>query len=294
MERLSTEFRDGIIKLRMRDESTDLPVWTPSRRTRVEVPGFCLMHGGPRGMRLPEHEHPEVQIEAHFFPTIPGGAPHDNPRFFRIIPSGQPHVGRWEDGTEVIVILANRSSLDRAASDLGKKSSWDLLPLNCGYDSVVHSLAGALRREFCERAVDDPLFAEAIGTVLIGHLMRTWCTDARRLTYRGRLSDDRLRSTLDVIAEKLSSRLTIQMLANNVGMGTHQFTIQFRKATGRTPYQFITELRVARARDLLEKTTLPLAEIAFRLGFSSQSHFTSVFREHLRITPWTYRASFDH
>ena len=132
----------------MRDESTDLPVWKPSRRTRVEVPGFCVMHGGPTGMRLPAHEHPEVQIEAHFFPTIPGGVPHDDPRFFRIIPSGQPHVGRWEDGTEVIVILVERSSLDRAASDLGKKPSWELVPLTCGYDPVVHSLAGALRRSF--------------------------------------------------------------------------------------------------------------------------------------------------
>ena len=83
------------------------------------------------------------------------------------------------------------------------------------------------------------------------------------------------------------------MLADKVGMGPHQFTTQFRKATGHTPYQFITELRVARARDLLEKTTLPLAEIAFRLGFSSQSHFTSVFRERLRTTPGTYRASFE-
>ena len=279
----------------MRDESATLPVWKPSRRTRIEVPGFCLMHGGPTGMRLPEHEHAEVQIEAHFLPTVcPGKVLQaDTAQFFRIIPSGQPHVGQWATGTEVIVILAERNSLDRAASDLGKNASWELPPLACGYDPLVHSLAGALRREFGERAIPDPLFSEAIGTVLTGHLIRRWTTGSRRSTSHGKLSEIRLRSTLELIAENLSSGLSIQTLAENVGLGTHQFTTQFRKATGSTPYQFITELRVARARDLLQKTTLPLAEIAFQLGSSSQSHFTSVFRERLRTTPASYRSSFQ-
>ncbi|MBO0719928.1 MAG: helix-turn-helix transcriptional regulator [Blastocatellia bacterium] len=98
--------------------------------------------------------------------------------------------------------------------------------------------------------------------------------------------------TLDVIERNMTSGLSIQMLAEQIGMGTHRFTREFKNATGRTPYQFIMELRIEKARALLEKTNLPLAEIALELGFASQSHFTAVFRQHVNTTPRTYRALF--
>src|ERR1700726_462092 len=50
--------------------------------------------------------------------------------------------------------------------------------------------------------------------------------------------------------------------------------------------------RVERARFLLEKTALPLADIALDLGFVSQSHFTSVFHREMRTTPQAYRSFF--
>src|SRR5262245_10854181 len=102
----------------MRPESPPMRLWKPSRSTRIEVPGFCIMHGGPVGMYIPEHEHPEVQLVASFLPARKdSGAPREDiPRSFRIIPSGQPHVGHWPDGNEVIVVLISQSLIELGAS----------------------------------------------------------------------------------------------------------------------------------------------------------------------------------
>jgi AraC family transcriptional regulator len=50
---------------------------------------------------------------------------------------------------------------------------------------------------------------------------------------------------------------------------------------------------LARARVLLEATSLPLTDIALELGFVSHSHFTSVFKQHHGTTPKAYRLSSD-
>ncbi len=67
-----------IIITRMPADILDPPIWKPSRRTRVELPGLCVMHGGPTGMYLPEHEHAEVQVQAQFKPASEGpGSPRE-------------------------------------------------------------------------------------------------------------------------------------------------------------------------------------------------------------------------
>ena len=272
----------------------DPPIWKPSRRTRVELPGLCVMHGGPTGMYLPEHEHSAVQVQAQFKPArdVPGSPREDMPRFFRLIPSGQPHRGEWPDGCEVVVVLISRDLLERGADELQRLPSSDLRPVSCGVDPIIHSIASVARHEFLTGDIADALFVEAIGTVLTGHLLRKWSRETVQRTRKGRLSQAQLRQTIDGIEQHYSSRLSIRMLADQVAMGSHQFTREFKAATGRTPYRFIMERRVQKACLLLKETTMPLAEVALGLGFVSQSHFTSVFRQHMQTTPLVYRESF--
>ncbi len=214
------------------------------------------------------------------------------PRFFRLIPSGQPHRGQWPDGCEVVVVLISRDLLERGAGELRRNPSSELCPVSCAVDPVVHSIASAARREFLTGDIADALFVEAMGTVLTGHLLRRWSVRTSQHYLKGRLSQAQLRLTIDGIEQNHSSRLSIRMLADRLAMGSHRFTREFKAATGRTPYRFMMERRVRKACVLLEKTAMPLAEVALELGFVSQSHFTSVFRQYMQTTPLVYRESF--
>ncbi|MEM7641848.1 MAG: helix-turn-helix transcriptional regulator, partial [Pseudomonadota bacterium] len=62
------------------------------------------------------------------------------------------------------------------------------------------------------------------------------------------------------------------------------------QATGLSPHQFLLRRRIARAKDMLRTSVMPLAEIAVATGFSSQSHMTDVFRQKVGTTPGKYRA----
>jgi len=269
--------------------------WMPTLQNRVVFPEMQVMHGGPIGMRLPEHEHADIQVGMHFVSPNITQRPQvisDFPSYFSLIPSGKPHVGQWSDGSEVVVTLLSKTQVVRASDELLRSSSSEILSAPCAVDPVILSLGSVLRREFLSGGIADPFFVEAIGTVLTGHVVRRWSSQARSRSMKGSLSPKQLRKTLDAIDNWMPFGIGIKALADQLGMGTHQFTRHFRKSMGCSPYRFVMRRRIERARLLLEESSIPLAQIALELGFVSQSHFTSVFHREVRTTPQSYRSLF--
>ena len=75
--------------------------WKPTRQNCVVAAQMTVMHGGPIGMVLPEHEHPEIQVGMHFVSQRNCGKSQpvgDLPTYFSLIPSGKPHVGAGRTG----------------------------------------------------------------------------------------------------------------------------------------------------------------------------------------------------
>jgi AraC family transcriptional regulator len=80
-------------------------------------------------------------------------------------------------------------------------------------------------------------------------------------------------------------------LAGTAGVGYFHFFKAFKQSMGVSPNQYMLERRVERAKALLARTELPIADIALRVGFSSQSHFATTFRRLAGATPRVYRAT---
>jgi AraC family transcriptional regulator len=87
----------------------------------------------------------------------------------------------------------------------------------------------------------------------------------------------------------LDSQHSLQSLAQESGYSRVHFVRMFQAATGRSPHNYLLNMRVERARELLSNRELSLIEIAFDCGFSSHSHMTRVFKQFLGVTPSEYR-----
>jgi len=99
------------------------------------------------------------------------------------------------------------------------------------------------------------------------------------------LSQDEL-SRLDAI---IDDRLTVEDLATTLDMPRWTFADAFKATTGDTPHAYVTGKRIDKACDFLCFGDMPLAEIAYACGFSSQAHMTTVVGQKLGITPGRYR-----
>jgi AraC family transcriptional regulator len=88
---------------------------------------------------------------------------------------------------------------------------------------------------------------------------------------------------------RLATRLTIADVARECRLTPSYFAKAFRRTTGMSPHQYLTELRVREAKGLLLSSTLPLADVAIICGFRDQSYFTRVFSRSAGTSPGAWR-----
>lgn len=98
-------------------------------------------------------------------------------------------------------------------------------------------------------------------------------------------------AALDYIAVHLAEPLTVDTLAAQVCLSPSAFTRAFRDVTGRSPYQFVKEARLDRARQLLDDGRIGIAHVAHSVGYASVSHFIKGFRVRFGLTPGDYAAA---
>ena len=95
-------------------------------------------------------------------------------------------------------------------------------------------------------------------------------------------------AVLEYVRAHLSEPLTVADLAEQVSLSPSAFAHLFREITGRSPYQFVKEIRLDKARELLIDGQLTVVRVAQEVGYGSVSHFISEFRGRFGVTPRTY------
>jgi len=89
------------------------------------------------------------------------------------------------------------------------------------------------------------------------------------------------------------SRLSVSTMAAKARMGERTFLRRFQKATGLTPTEYIQHLRVGKARESLEFSSLAMKEIAWKVGYEDYGAFRKVFQKIMGLSPGDYRLRFS-
>ncbi len=111
---------------------------------------------------------------------------------------------------------------------------------------------------------------------------------ATRATHR-RMGMHALRLINDYIESNLEADIRIGDLAMLAGMSQFHFARVFRATVGTTPYRYVLERRLERARSLLRTTAVAVRDIAATTGFADQSHLTRLIKRRFGVTPGVLR-----
>jgi AraC-like DNA-binding protein len=159
-------------------------------------------------------------------------------------------------------------------------------------DPLLHHMALALQAAHDAHGMASRLYAESLATALAIHFLRRYATcSAPVLAVPNELSPAKLRRTLAYIQAHLEDVLPLATLAAVAQMSPNHFAALFKRATGRTPHQYVLACRIVRAKQLLAETDAPLSAIGPQVGWTDQSYFTALFRKHVTMTPKAYRAA---
>ena len=107
------------------------------------------------------------------------------------------------------------------------------------------------------------------------------------------ISDERIEKVLRCMAEDFGTETDISLYADMCNLSISRFIHLFKKCTGKSPKNYIMEMRVKRAAQLLENTDLPMQKVGEEVGISDQNYFSRIFKKYNGVSPLNYRKNFN-
>jgi AraC family transcriptional activator FtrA len=107
-----------------------------------------------------------------------------------------------------------------------------------------------------------------------------------------RNADTQLARLIEQLQRNPAAEISVPELARRVAMSERTFLRRFHAATGTTPGEWLTARRIDRARELLERTRLPIERIALESGFGSAVTLRHHFRRRFGLNPTQYKERF--
>ena len=208
-----------------------------------------------------------------------------------VIPEG--HDGRWDmDGpVETSHVYIPDRRLQAAAAQITGGGRVELVGRVGFEDPSAARILELLSREVPSQEPSAQLFVDQAIDLLCIHLVRAHSSfGALALEApRGGLADWQLRRVTQYMREHLAKEIGLDELAALVNLSRFHFCTAFRKATGRTPHNWLMILRIEEARRLLETPALAVTDVALAVGYQTPSSFAAVFRKLVGMTPSAYR-----
>ena len=134
------------------------------------------------------------------------------------------------------------------------------------------------------------LYGDALGCALVLELVAHHSSAAPVAPpAKGGLDARTLRLVLDYMRDNLASDIGMAELASLSGLSRAGFYRAFRQSLGASPQRHLTELRLARARELLATTSLPVATVGAMVGYPEARTFSALFRRWSGVSPRAYR-----
>ncbi len=158
-------------------------------------------------------------------------------------------------------------------------------------DKSLRYLARVFRQVETYDDIIGPCFVDSLGLAFVSRLL-AFHFGARIPGGNGgteALAKPRLQRVIAYIEAHISRPVYLAELSEAAGLSRMHFVMQFKAATGYSPYAYVLNRRIAQAQALLRRPGATIVDVALDLGFSSQGHFTEAFRKVAGVTPGQWR-----
>lgn len=120
-------------------------------------------------------------------------------------------------------------------------------------------------------------------------LIRNSLSDNTFFNKSSELYDDYVREAIAYMHRYYSGNITIEDICREIYLSTSHFKRVFKSKTDKTPYQFLTEIRIEKAKEMLKDKDCSIYEVARLCGFVNSGNLSAIFKKHMGISPSEYR-----
>lgn len=222
----------------------------------------------------------------------------------RVVPAGGIHIispgvdfGINLTGSiETVHVYVRRAIIEEVALEMvdGDPAKLEIPSSIVECDKALHALIDASAYAVEDESVGSSMFTDYLSRTIAAQLIRAY--SKAKLKGGGRVSggtnlSPTLSDAVDYMTANIDEAINLADIAQATNRSPSHIARIFRTELGMPPHRYLINLRVDKARRLLEKTSMSIAEIAYECGFAHQEHLTRLFRRHCGTTPAAYRRS---
>jgi AraC-like DNA-binding protein len=187
-------------------------------------------------------------------------------------------------------IYLGHDRLQGCADHLAEGRSFELIDRIHFRDERTFAIMRMIADEADSPGLHSRIFLEQAVDLLCIQLLRTHSSLSRPLVNRQHgLAPWQVKRVTQYMREHLGQDISLQELANILGMSRFHFCTAFRKATGATPHAQLTRMRMEMACSLMRTTPLLIGDVALAVGYGSVASFSTAFHRFTGLSPRDYR-----
>jgi len=206
---------------------------------------------------------------------------------------GSDGIVRYGNAGELTIAAAGRFSFsdDRVAGllsflppivhiakgSLGSEQLEALLPL-LSFESNGHGAPGTF------------IAASSLANLVLVHIIRAYISKGDFVQgWLAAMTDPKIAASLSLMHGDVSRRWTVDLLAQAVGMSRTAFSLKFKERVGRAPLDYLTHWRMMVAAASLKRERHSIVDVAYSVGYSSDTAFSIAFKRTFGINPSSFR-----
>lgn len=212
-----------------------------------------------------------------------------------VFPCNPRQLHRIEDtgfsDFKALVLYVENSLFQTAAEELFKKRDVEFRNNCFAFSPALRESVNAFIRECrsCQPGCDLMLESIAVQAAII--LLRESSHNLSRLVSLPDIYPDEkaVNKAIEYISDNYRNRISLFDIAHETNYSPYHFLRLFKRYTGTTPFGFLLDFKIEKAKDMLKKTGCSISQVCDLCGFSSLSYFSRIFREKTGVTPTEYK-----
>lgn len=163
-----------------------------------------------------------------------------------------------------------------------------------GLSPRMKNLMNYFMQESCSMQPGSELQLQSLSVEIAVCLLREGSHNLsfRSLNFKEYIDKRCVKKTIEYLEENYNINITLDELAGEMNYSPYHFLRIFKSATGMTPFEYLINIKIEKAKYMLRHTSLPIEQISDFCGFSSSSYFAQAFRKKTGVTPTAYKRSF--
>jgi AraC family transcriptional regulator len=204
-----------------------------------------------------------------------------------LIPAGWETICWTQQISGPLLIEIDRAFVRRAVPEADREVE---MPCLFSFDDpVCRELSLSMLAEARAHGAGARLYVESAAVVLTRRLSRMTVRPVAPISSKSGLPVAILRRAKAYLHDEMNRNPGVAELSAAVGMNHHHFSRMFKRSTGLAPYQYQSNIRLERAKQLLAEGCSPIIDIAFETGYSNPSQFSTFFRKRTGVSPSDFR-----